>query len=91
MTHENAALRVGIAADHGGFELKGEITESLRRLGYDVLDFGARELNSDDDYPDYSIPLARQSRLEGSTGVALCGRGVGAPLPRAKFRVSARD
>ena len=34
-------MRVGIAADHGGFTLKGELAESLRGSGYEVVDFGA--------------------------------------------------
>ena len=34
-------MRVGIAADHGGFTLKGQVAESLRAAGYEVVDFGA--------------------------------------------------
>ena len=34
-------MRVGIAADHGGLILKGQLAESLRGSGYDVVDFGA--------------------------------------------------
>jgi ribose 5-phosphate isomerase B len=50
-------MRIGIAADHGGFVLKGEIAESLRDSGYEVVDFGAHQLNPEDDYPDFIIPL----------------------------------
>jgi ribose 5-phosphate isomerase B len=42
-------MRVGIASDHGGFNLKGEIAESLRGSGYEVLDFGAHQLNPGSD------------------------------------------
>ena len=52
-------MRVGIAADHGGFTLKGQVAESLRASGYEVADFGAHQLNPADDYPDFIIPLAR--------------------------------
>jgi len=52
-------MRIGIAADHGGFLLKGELAGSLCRTGYDVADFGADRLDPEDDYPDFVVPLAR--------------------------------
>ena len=42
-------MRVGIAADHGGFALKGQVAESLRASGYEAVDFGAHQLNPGDD------------------------------------------
>ena len=48
--------RIGIAADRGGFELKEFLAEKLREGGFEVTDFGDRELKSDDDYPDFIIP-----------------------------------
>jgi ribose 5-phosphate isomerase B len=72
-------LGVGIAADHGGFDLKEQLAEELRRRAYEVLDFGAYELLPGDDYPDYVIPLARAvARGEVARGIAICGSGVGA-------------
>jgi ribose 5-phosphate isomerase B len=52
-------MRVGIAADHGGFGLKEELVAQLRAAGHEVVDFGARELNPGDDYPDFVVPLGR--------------------------------
>lgn len=52
-------MRVGIATDHGGFGLKEELVAHLRGAEHEVVDFGAHGLNSDDDYPDFVIPLAR--------------------------------
>jgi ribose 5-phosphate isomerase B len=52
-------LRLGIAADHGGFALKDELTASLRAMGYEIEDYGAFQLTLDDDYPDVIVPLAR--------------------------------
>ncbi len=72
-------MRVGIAADHGGFALKQELSTRLRSAGHEVVDFGAATLDPDDDYPDYVTPLARAvaaGRVE--RGVAICGSGVGA-------------
>ena len=78
-------MRVGIAADHGGFTLKGEVAESLRGSGYEVVDFGADQLNPGDDYPDFIIPLARAVAAgEVERGVALCGSGVGASIAANK-------
>jgi ribose 5-phosphate isomerase B len=78
-------MRVGIAADHGGFEMKMQLAQSLRGDDYDVVDFGANELNADDDYPDFIIPLAR-AVAAGTVerGVALCGSGVGASIAANK-------
>ena len=52
-------MHVGIAADHGGFTLKGEMAELLRGAGHEVVDFGAHELTPGDDCPDFIIALAR--------------------------------
>ena len=72
-------LGVGIAADHGGFDLKEQLVEALQRGDYEVLDFGAYEPLPGDDYPDYVIPLAQAvARGEIARGIAICGSGVGA-------------
>jgi ribose 5-phosphate isomerase B len=72
-------MRVGIGGDHGGFSLKEEVGRRLRDAGYDVVDFGARSLAPDDDYPDFVIPLAQAlARGEVDRGIAICGSGVGA-------------
>ena len=79
-------MRVGIAADHGGFALKAQLAESLRAGEYTVVDFGAHELNPDDDYPDFIIPLAKAVKArEVERGVALCGSGVGACVAANKI------
>ena len=70
---------IGIAADHGGFELKVQLIAALKEIGYEVEDFGADKLVLDDDYPDFVIPLARAvAHSEVERGVAICGSGVGA-------------
>ncbi len=78
-------MKVGIAADHGGYELKEIISTFLKSLGYDVKDYGAYELNTKDDYPDFVIPLARDIALqEIEKGIAICGSGVGASVAANK-------
>jgi ribose 5-phosphate isomerase B len=72
-------MRIGIAADHGGFELKVYLTAALKAAGYEVEDFGAHELVAGDDYPDSVVPLARAvASGEVTRGLAICGSGVGA-------------
>ncbi len=78
-------MLIGIAADHGGFELKAKLTAVLTFAGYRIKDFGANELVEDDDFPDFVVPLARAvSRDEITRGVAVCGSGVGACIAANK-------
>lgn len=78
-------LTIGIACDHGGFELKENLAKRLRLEGFIVTDFGAREKIDSDDYPDYVVPLARAVAAgEVSRGVAVCGSGVGASIAANK-------
>jgi ribose 5-phosphate isomerase B len=70
---------IGVAADHGGFELKEQLVGRLRTAGHEVVDFGNCRLDPDDDYPDFVVPLARAiARGELDRGVVICGSGVGA-------------
>jgi len=72
-------MRIGIAADHGGFELKVQLIADLKTAGYEVADFGAHKLEIGDDYPDFVVPLARAvAKGEIIRGLAICGSGVGA-------------
>jgi ribose 5-phosphate isomerase B len=78
-TEEQRPGLVGIAADHGGFELKHHLAGLLAGAGYKVVDFGDQRPQPDDDYPDFVVPLARAvARGEVDRGVAICGSGVGA-------------
>jgi len=72
---------VGIASDHGGYELKEHLLKMLREAGHEVIDFGDGQPKVDDDYPDFVIPLARAvAGGEVKRGVAICGSGVGASV-----------
>jgi ribose 5-phosphate isomerase B len=78
-------MKIGIAADHGGFYLKEGIKAWLISLGYDVNDFGAHTLDNADDFPDFVIPLARSvASGESERGIAICGSGVGASIAANK-------
>ena len=80
-------MRIGIATDHGGFNLKEELVKQLREAGHEVIDFGAHGLNQGDDYPDYVVPLAEAVAAQKvDRGVAICGSGVGASVCANKIR-----
>ncbi|MDQ6913397.1 MAG: RpiB/LacA/LacB family sugar-phosphate isomerase [Verrucomicrobiota bacterium] len=79
------STRIGIAADHGGFELKEYLLRMLREAGHEVIDFGDDELKPNNDYPDFVVPLARAVASGGvERGVAICGSGVGASVAANK-------
>jgi ribose 5-phosphate isomerase B len=79
--------KIGISADHGGFELKEFLKKSLVEKGYEITDFGNQHLSLEDDYPDYVVPMARAvSRGEIDRGIAVCGSGVGACIAVNKVR-----
>lgn len=61
-------MRIGIAADHGGFELKVQLTAALKTAGYEVADFGAHKLETGDDYLDFVVPLPKRWRGVRSPG-----------------------
>lgn len=74
-------MRIGIAADHGGFELKEYLKKALTKSGFEVIDFGAYTVDPLDDYPDFVVPLARAvGKGEVERGIAVCGSGVGASI-----------
>lgn len=54
---------IGIAADHGGYELKEYLAGLLLQRGFEVCDFGDFQFEASDDYPDFVIPLARAVSL----------------------------
>jgi ribose 5-phosphate isomerase B len=82
---DSTPTRIGLAADHGGFDLKHHLAARLRDAGHPVIDFGDHRLQPDDDYPDFVVRLAHAvARGEVKRGVAICGSGVGACIAANK-------
>jgi ribose 5-phosphate isomerase B len=78
-------MNIGIAADHGGFELKQWLAAHISSKGNTVRDFGADQLIPQDDFPNYVVPLARAvASGEVDRGIAICGSGVGASVAANK-------
>ena len=70
-------MRIGMAADHGGFALKQTLRESLSS-DHEIVDFGADEFDPEDDYPDFVAPLAR-AVAAGEVEPARCLAAASAP------------
>jgi len=85
MAFTQTCQRVGIAADHGGFELKEYLVKMLRAAGHEVNDFGDSQLKSDDDYRILSsLWLGRSPLGKWIAAWASVAAGLGHPLPRIK-------
>jgi ribose 5-phosphate isomerase B len=71
-------MKIHIATDHAGLDLKNIIRDYLISKGHEVTDHGAHEYDALDDYPDYIFPCAKAvaSDLE-SRGIILGGSGQG--------------
>jgi ribose 5-phosphate isomerase B len=78
---------VALGSDHGGFALKDVLAATIRNAGHQVIDCGAKSLDPEDDYPDFTAAVAR-AVLDGKAerGVVVCGSGVGAAIAANKFR-----
>ncbi|MBW6480264.1 MAG: RpiB/LacA/LacB family sugar-phosphate isomerase [Bacteroidales bacterium] len=78
-------MKIGIASDHGGFEIKKLLKERLGNMNYEIIDFGNDHLDPNDDYPDFVIPMANAlSKGKIKRGIAVCGSGVGASIAANK-------
>lgn len=80
-------MKIGIAADHAGFEQKQLLVSQLKSAGYDITDYGAVTFNANDDYPDIILPLATAiAKGTVAKGIAVCGSGVGVSVAANKIK-----
>jgi ribose 5-phosphate isomerase B len=79
-------MRIALAADHAGADLKAELLVRLAPLGHELIDLGGDGSNSEDDYPDFSRALGL-AIIEGRAdrGLLICGSGVGASIAASKM------
>ncbi|HLN21753.1 MAG TPA: RpiB/LacA/LacB family sugar-phosphate isomerase [Bacteroidales bacterium] len=78
--------KIGMAADHGGYNLRKWLTQKLQEEGYEIVDYGNTVLDTQDDYPDFVIPMATDiGNGTLSRGIAVCGSGVGACIAANKI------
>ena len=78
-------MKIAIASDHAGCELKESIAAFLKEKGIDVTDYGVDNPESVD-YPDYGIKVADSvSKGRAEMGILSCGTGIGMPIVANKF------
>lgn len=78
-------MKIGIASDHRGVQLKSRLNQLLESLGSDVHDFGPFETQSVD-YPDFAAQVAREvSNGHLDRGILICGTGIGMCIAANKF------
>jgi ribose 5-phosphate isomerase B len=79
-------MNIAIGADHGGFDLKNQLRDTLIAAGHQVRDFGTNSPESSD-YPDYAGPVAH-AVADGAAerGILVCGSGVGMAIAANKVK-----
>lgn len=78
-------MKIAIAADHGGFELKDSMVVYIKSLGNEVVDLGTNSADSVD-YPDYAKKVCEEIQKGNSDlGILICGTGIGMSLAANKF------
>jgi ribose 5-phosphate isomerase B len=80
------AIKIAIGADHAGFPLNERVIAELSKAGHEIIDFGTRVGNVEDDYPDYALEVGRAIQNgEAEIGILICGSGVGAAVAANKL------
>ncbi len=78
-------MKIAIAADHGGFELKDSMVEYIKSIGNEVMDLGTNSADSVD-YPDYAKKVCEEIQQgDSDLGILICGTGIGMSLAANKF------
>jgi ribose 5-phosphate isomerase B len=79
-------MKIALASDHAGFQLKQEVIKYLKEEGHTVKDFGAYSSDTSD-YPDYAHPLAAAvESKEFELGISMCGSGNGINITANKHQ-----
>ena len=80
-------MKIHIATDHAGLELKNAIRDYLKGEDHDVTDHGAHEYDAQDDYPDFIFPCARAVAADPeSRGIILGGSGQGEAMAANRIK-----
>lgn len=78
-------MKLVIAADHGGYNIKQAIIASLKADGYEVADLGTNDGETSVDYPVYAKALCKEIQ-DGNAelGILCCGTGIGMSMTANK-------
>lgn len=73
-------MKIAVACDHGGLNLKKAVIKYLTENGYEYADFGTNSLDSCD-YPDFALPAAEAvASGECDKGIIICSTGIGVSM-----------
>jgi ribose 5-phosphate isomerase B len=79
-------MKVAIASDHGGVNIREEIKKLMDEMGIEYIDLGC-ECGVSVDYPDYAIPVAEKvAKGEVDRGILICGTGIGMSIAANKVK-----
>lgn len=79
-------MRVVLAGDHAGLDLKRVLVDYVRSLGHDVDDAGTHGEDPADDYPDFAVAVGERLRQgKADRGILICGSGVGVSVAANKI------
>ena len=79
-------MKIALACDHGGFELKEKLKDYLKELRHEVDDKGCLTDEKGCDYPDYGIPaVASVVAKENDRAILICTNGIGMSMLANKF------
>lgn len=82
-------MKVYIGADHNGFDMKEKLMQELVLAGYQVVDEGDRELNPDDDFPQFAERVVKAMKASDDPdprGILICGSGQGMCMAANRFK-----
>lgn len=80
-------MKLGLACDHAGWEMKNTLAAFLRKQGHDVREVFPDKYDPQDDYPDAAEALGRAVASKSvERGILICGSGVGACVAANKIR-----
>lgn len=78
-------MKIALAADHAGYEMKRDLAGKLAKDGHEVLDLGTHS-SAPVDYPDYAEAVAAVLRDgQAERGIIVCGSGAGVCIAANKF------
>ena len=79
-------MKIAVASDHGGLQLKKVIIKYLKQSGYQITDFGTENEESVD-YPDFAGKAAKAvAKGECDKGIVICGTGIGVSITANKIK-----
>lgn len=74
-----------LGADHGGYELKEKVKVWLKEWNFPFEDLGNDRLDTEDDYPDFALKVAKKIKKKEDFGILICKSGVGMDITANRF------